>query len=154
MKEPDLVWLYKIFGLMLGIFRPSAALEAAVRLEASVRSSIRSQVSVLSSCHFPLTESPGTVFYLTSIKTWALILSPHSSPPPRRAPSSSPPQRLRAKLEEKRIRMGNLPVIPRTAARRAICLINSLFCRSPSGPHPSSRPSVRHPPAREGEKGG
>lgn len=47
---------YKIFSLMLGIFRPSAALEAAVRLEASVRNSICSQVSVLSSCHFPLTE--------------------------------------------------------------------------------------------------
>ncbi len=76
---------YKIFSLMLGIFRPSAALEAAVRLEASVRNSICSQVSVLSSCHFPLTESRGTVFYLTSIKTWALTRSPRPSPP-RRAP--------------------------------------------------------------------
>lgn len=28
---------YKIFGLMLGIFRPSTALEAAVRFEASVK---------------------------------------------------------------------------------------------------------------------
>lgn len=73
----------KIFSLMLSIFRPSAALEAAVRLQASVRNSIPSQVSVLSSCHFLLTENWGTVFYLTSIKTWALTPSLRPCPPRR-----------------------------------------------------------------------
>lgn len=43
--------------------------------------------------------------------------------------------------------MGNLPVIPRTAAKRAICLINSLFCHSPAGPHPSTCPIAHYPPA-------
>ena len=116
---------YKIFSLMPGIFRPGAALEAAVRSEASVRNSILSQVSVLSSCHSPPTESRGTVFYLTSIKARA-PLTPLPAPS---HPSGLPPPRPRErKLEEKRIRMGNLPVIPRTAAKRAICLINSLLC--------------------------
>lgn len=86
--------IYKIFSFMLGIFRPSAALEAAVRLLASVRNSILSQVGVLSGCHFPLPESPGTVFYLTSIKTWALTPLP-TSLPALSHPSSLPPQRER-----------------------------------------------------------
>lgn len=142
MKELDLMWL-KIFSLMLGIFRPSAALEAAVRLEASVRNSICSQVSVLSSCHFPLTESWGTVFYLTSIKN-GHSHHPHTPPRPAAPLQFTTAETERVKLEEKRIRMGNLPVIPRTAAKRAICLINSLFCRSPALIHLPVRPSTIH----------
>lgn len=81
---------YKIFGLMLGIFRPSTALEAAVRLEASVKNYLFTgqcfeQLSVP-----PLTESRGAVFYLTSIKTQALKASP--------APHTLPPQRFRQQI--------------------------------------------------------
>lgn len=139
---------------MIVIFGPSAAFQATVRLEATVRNSIPSQVSVLSSCHFPLTESQGTVFYLTSIKNVG-ALTP--APSPNQHPCPSPPccaaplqfttmETQRQKSEEGSIRMGNLPVILRTTAKRAIHLINSLFCCSLPGPHPSSRPLVHHPP--------
>ncbi|CAB1428460.1 unnamed protein product [Pleuronectes platessa] len=61
---------------------------------------------------------------------------PHAAPPP----VYHGRDREGAELDAERIRMGNLPVIPRTSAKRAICLINSLFCRSTPGPHPSSPP--------------
>ncbi len=72
------------------------------------------------------------------------LLHPHTPPRPAVPLQFTITETEGAKLEEKRIKMGNLPVIPRTASKRAICLINSLFCLLPSGPHPSSRPSVHH----------
>lgn len=103
---------------------------------------VRSQVSVLSSCHFPLTDSQGSVFCLTSIKTQALAPSPRC---PFRSLQFTTTQ-SQSKLEEERIKMGNLPVIPCTMAKGAICLINSHLCRSavwPSSISPSIRPPMR-----------
>lgn len=96
------------------------------------------------------TDSQGSVCCLTSIKTGALTPSPRCPSRPLHFTTTA----IRSKLEEERIKMGNLPVIPRTTAKRAICLINSLFCRSaawPSSIFPSAGPPMRPWRARDRE---
>lgn len=95
-------------------------------------------------------DSRGSVCCLTSIKTGALTPSTYCPSRPLRFTTTA----IQSKLEEERIKMGNLPVIPRTTAKRAICLINSLFCRSaawPSSISPSTRPPMCPWRARDGK---
>lgn len=135
MKKLVIMWFLRY---SLAILRPRAALQAAVRLEASVSNSILLQVSVLSSCHFPLTRPSYCLL---------LPLSKQGAPPHHIAPL----QTHRAKLEVNRIRMGNLPVIPRKAAKRAISLINSLLRRLVFT-RPPVHPSAVHPWSRREER--
>lgn len=128
MKDPDHV-AYEIFSIMLGIFRPSTDLGAAVRFEASVKS-------------YPFT---GQCLEQLSFPVWQRVET-LSSPKHTRwhhLPVSTPPLPVYhhwdsdSKLDKKRIKMGDLSVIPCTTVKRAICLINSLW---PSSIFPSSRP--------------
>lgn len=96
MMELDLVWLIK-YSVSCWVYLGQAQPLKQLSYLRHQSKTIRSQVSVLSSCHFPLTESRGTVFYLTSIKTWALTSCPTPLPAPQR-PFSLPPQRLRRKI--------------------------------------------------------
>lgn len=149
---------FGILGLSLGAFCRRGALEAALKSRVSPRNLFSTQCfEQLSPTPAPTptpTDSQGSVCCLTSIKTAALTPSPRCPSRPHHFTTAE----IQSKLEEGRIKMGNLPVIPRTTAKRAICLINSLFCRSaawPSSIFPSTRPPMRPRRARDGEvKGG
>lgn len=64
------------------------------------------------------------IFWRRSILPLSSVWTP-SSPP---HPSSSPPRTWKESKKERKTRMGNLPIIPCTTARRAVCLINLHFC--------------------------
>lgn len=145
---------FGILGLSLGAFSRRAALEAALKSRVSPRNLFSTQcfeqLSPTPASTPTPTDSQGSVCCLTSIKTGALTPSPCC---PSRSLHFTTAE-IQSKLEEGRIKMGNLPVIPRTTAKRAICLINSLFCRSaawPSSIFPSTRPPMRPRRARDGE---
>lgn len=131
---------FGIFGFTLGVFWPSAALEAAVKFEPSVKND-----PFTGQCFEQLSFSPdsqASVFCLTSIKTQALAPSPCCPSRPLQFNTTQ----TQSKLEEEGIKMGNLPVIPCTMAKGAICLISSHFCRSavwPTSISPSIRPPMR-----------
>lgn len=117
-----------------------------------------SRLVVLSSCHPSSPHLPPhpdwqpSFCLLSHLRQNRRINARPSLPLP--GPLRSTATAIRSKLEEERIKMGNLPVIPRTAAKRAICLINSLVCRSAawlSSIFPSARPPMHPWRAREGE---
>lgn len=140
-RELHLVWLLGYLVLRWVYFGQAQPLKLLSNSNHQSKT-ICSQVSVLSSCHFPLTDSQDSVFCLTSIKTQALAPSPHCPSRPLQFTTTQ----TQSKLEEERIKMGNLPVIPCTMAKGAICLINSHFCRSavwPTSISPSIRPPMR-----------
>ncbi len=134
---------YKIFSLIPGIFRPGRSPWSSCQI-GSISQKLSNHRSVFWAAVILSWQRAEALSSISPLSKHGHSLRPHTPPRPVAPCQFTITETERAKLEEKRIRMGNLPVIPRTAAKRAICLINSLFCRSPSGPHPSSRPSVRH----------